>query len=234
MRKAIIGFLILFVIISIGFSMNCFVYFEGIGCPHCARVDSKLFNEYLSDHDTLIIEYEIYKHKGNSEILSKYVHKYFGVNGVPQIFLGNGKSYAGDIEILNSLDKLHSNTCLLLSGPVQISNLNYSDLYGARLWYKDKVVIVGKKSISHSIVSNFLFNNITPKGVSIGGHSVEYSRGHAYFANGVNYDGWIFLWGRTTKWEPPIGYNINNLLVGIVLFVLSIVVIYFVLKRGSK
>ncbi len=198
MKRIMVTALVAAIMLSAAFSLNCFVYFDGIGCPHCAKVDAYLFPEYVVSHnDTVVIEYEIYQTKSNVNVLTSYISKYGGINGVPQLFLGNGKSIAGDVPVLNFLKSYNgSSKCLTLNGAIDFNELNYSTLPGVpKIWYGDKVVIVGSYPLSNDIVKKFLFSNYTPEGVNVT-PMVSYSGGSIRFKHAVKVEDWYFYWGR--------------------------------------
>ncbi len=212
MRK--LAILIALVIISSAFSTNCIVYFEGIGCPHCAKVDKYIFNEFINTHDTLVIEYEVYQHRENVNILANYISKFGGLNGVPQIYLTTG-SHVGDVGILNYL-KQHSgeSKCRTLNGDFEVNDLRFDELPGTpRIWYKDRVVVVGDENISELLgmdenkaVFEFLFGNFTPRGENVT-PIVSYSHGSLKFSNGVKVGDWYFYWGNTTHTNEVVVSN---------------------------
>ena len=64
----------------------CAVYFTGIGCPHCTKVESFIHEQLLEKYPNLkIIEYEIYQEQANASLLYEYNTVYNSGLGIPLI-----------------------------------------------------------------------------------------------------------------------------------------------------
>ena len=119
---------------------TCFVYFTGIGCPHCAKVDPVLEKLAKSKPELKIIEYEIYQNKENAPLLTQYNQAYQSGLGIPLIIFGKDDFFAGDVSILKNLEAnleaARGNPCPLPDGTA----VNFEDLAMTSLPGKPKIL----------------------------------------------------------------------------------------------
>jgi len=138
-------------------SFKCIVYFSGIGCPHCAKTDPFLFERLLKKYPELvIIDYEVYKERENSQVLSAFFDSYKVPplkRGIPIVFLGEKKEeiIVGDLPILENLEKKIKEKeelkCFLVDGRKrEFEKVKLSDLPGyPKIWRDERVLIKTKK-----------------------------------------------------------------------------------------
>jgi len=186
---------------------TCFIYFTGIGCPHCAKTDPVVLIDLLKHENIFVIEYEIYHHQENAQLLLEYNNRYnFGL-GIPLIILNKEKYILGDYPILdniNSITKLRKNPCLLIKGPVNFDNLDLTALPGKpKIWTNKKILIKTSGGNNNKLLKNLLISSnisnlssileeinykiIEPQPVALSGKNV-------YFDNAIQLNGWIFQW----------------------------------------
>jgi thiol-disulfide isomerase/thioredoxin len=208
MKKTLFSLFLTFSFLCFAKSANAdytsLVYFTGIGCPHCAKVDPVLFKKVVQNEDVLIIEYELYQQRANAPIIMGYSSQTnFGL-GIPFLIINNDKAFVGDGEILhqikNSFAEYKGNKVVLPENKLaSFGELNLDELKGApKIWYKNKIAF--KKnggSSANKEVKNFLFSANVPDGakkiepikIALSGDSVE-------FENAVEFNGWILQWNK--------------------------------------
>ncbi len=145
---------------------TCVVYFTGIGCPHCAKVDPVLLEELPEKYpDLVIIEYEIYQERENAPLLYEYNDVYGSGLGIPLIIFGKDDFLIGDTPILENIEKKleekKGNPCPLADGTVvDFEELDFSKLSG-----KPKIL---PESSSEKVSSEVVQTELTlPKVVSL-------------------------------------------------------------------
>lgn len=151
MKKIIIGFIFAFFLLGfLNFlsspisadenQSTCFVYFTGIGCPHCAQVDPFVLEQLPEKYPNLvIIEYEVYQERQNAPLIEKYHQVYGSGLGIPLVIIGQDRFIAGDKPILDRLQEeieKGSNPCPLIDGSsVFFEELDLSSLPGKpKIW----------------------------------------------------------------------------------------------------
>ncbi len=185
----------------------CAVYITGVGCPHCAQVDPIILGKLPRDGN-IIIEYEIYKQKGNAPLIMEYGGNYNSGLGIPQIIFSKDKHFRGDKSILknipDALKEINSNKCPLKDGSsVAFTELDLTTLPGKpKIWKGERVLIKKDEGGDNAILKELLttedlstvlgkikfrFRVITPFSVAISG-------GNIYFDNAIELDGWVFQW----------------------------------------
>jgi hypothetical protein len=180
-----------------------FIYFTGIRCPHCAKVDPILLGQKLRDNNIMVIEYEIHRESLNAPLIIIYNDKYKTGLGIPLLIAGDGKAKIaiGDKEILYSLDKMifdnQENDILLPNNKVSFETLDISEMPGLpKIWYQNRLAI--KKNIlskENTEIKDFLIKGIIPeinknsdkKEVILSGQKV-------IFGNAVEINGWILMY----------------------------------------
>jgi len=188
---------------------TCFVYFTGVGCPHCAKTDPVVLFDLPREHPNIVvIEYEIYQQQENAPLLLEYGNRY-GVNpmelGVPLIILSEAKYIVGDRPILSNIDtivELEKNPCPLVDGSsVAFNDLDLTDLPGKpKIWTDERILIKTSGGNENELLRNLLTSSdlssvlnganykvIEPGPVALSGKNI-------YFDNAIELDGWIFQW----------------------------------------
>ncbi len=189
--------LIVLNIVLVSAEPKCAVYFSGIGCPHCAKTDPFIVNDFVKNTDVVIIKYEVYKHPDNSALLYKYNANKGVKLGIPQIIAK--KTLEGDRPILKKL-KLSSldEYCVLPDKNIPLQELNLNNLDGSPIiLYKNYVLIKINNSNKTIHLDDLL--NITLENKSI---NVEFSGFTKKYSKSIKYNNWII--GQDT------GNNINN------------------------
>ena len=191
-------------------SLNCFVYFTGVGCPHCAKTDPVVLQKNLSAHSNLIIiEYEIYQEQSNAPLLLQYNEKYKSGLGVPLLILSPHKYIIGDTPILQQIEKVsqenHNNACLLLSGGATFPKVDIDNLPGKpKIWYQDRILIATTENKSQGeeakelLLTPDLSSAISEKKYPLLSNiSVALSGKSIVFPQGVQIGSWIVAWHQT-------------------------------------
>jgi cytochrome c biogenesis protein CcdA len=118
---------------------TCLIYFTGIGCPHCAKVDPLLEQLSKEHSDLVIIEYEIYQKKENASLIYEYNEAYGSGLKIPLIIFGKDNFLVGDTKILGNVREAiedGSNPCPLIDG----TSVNYEELDVSQLPGNPKIL----------------------------------------------------------------------------------------------
>ncbi len=103
-------------------------FFYGEGCPHCTKV-KPFIDEMERSYGLNIERFEVYGNRANMKLIQEYFERYnVPVNnrGVPAVFVSD--SYlVGDVDILNGLENLVSNSVTADSETAQLSNEGNSE-----------------------------------------------------------------------------------------------------------
>ena len=192
-----------------------FVYFTGIGCPHCAKTDLVVLEQLPQKYPNLIIfEYEIYQKQDNAHLLYQYNQKYNSGLGIPLIIFNKNDFLIGDLQITKEIEekiKTKSNKFPSLQGIIDFNNLDLSTIPGKpTIWSKERVLIktnnqqikndllkelLTKENIS-STLENIEYKIIEPQKVPLSGKSLT-------FQNAIKIENWIFQWNG----EPILKEN---------------------------
>ena len=137
-QQALFVFLII-ILLVIPFSMAshgsdpnteyiCGIYFTGIGCPHCAKVEP-FAKDVLKEYPNLVlIKYEIYQEQQNAPLLDTYASNYGVQPGIPLIIFGEDNYLQGDSPIIEGLrdrlDSMESNPCPM----IDVTSIDYREL----------------------------------------------------------------------------------------------------------
>lgn len=125
------------------------VYFTGIGCPHCAKVDPILLKEMPFENNLAIIEYEVKTHQENATLILEFNKQYGSGTGYPlAIFAENDFYISGNIisKVEEYLEQGKKTDILLPTsvyekGTTAFENLEFSKLKGKpSIWYNGKVI----------------------------------------------------------------------------------------------
>jgi len=101
-------------------------FFEGQGCPHCARMKSFL-DGLKADYPNLTVkDFEVYFNKDNQDLFTRIGEAYgSGSSGVPMIFIGEeaitGESYE---KLKNAVIKCSEEGCASPSSKLESENTN--------------------------------------------------------------------------------------------------------------
>ncbi|MBN1325166.1 MAG: hypothetical protein JW974_03020 [Alphaproteobacteria bacterium] len=179
------------------------VYFTGIGCPHCAKVDPVLLKETLFNKNIIIVEYEIYQTNENAPLLMEYNNSINSGLGIPLIIAGNcdNKSVVGDLSILDKLDIIIKNNgdCITLANgdKNKFEDIDLSKIPGKpNIWYKNKIAIKNdtNSNANQEIKSFILTESIPTEAKKIKSKDVHLSGDKITFKQAVEFNGWILQW----------------------------------------
>jgi glutaredoxin len=101
-------------------------FFEGQGCPHCAKMKSYL-EGLKADYSNLTVkDFEVYFNKDNQDLFTRIGEAYgSGSNGVPMIFIGDevitGESYEA---LKNAVIKCSEEGCPSPSSKLESEDTN--------------------------------------------------------------------------------------------------------------
>lgn len=140
---------------------SCAIYFTGIGCPHCAKVDPYLFYRFIPNNELIVIEYEVYKSKDGAKTMDWYINnirKDFKFAGIPQIYFNNDLTLIGDLPILQNLYSYFIQSdgiCEIniikkvIFNETQEANDNDNIWFSGnpKIWYCDRVLVIKNNSI---------------------------------------------------------------------------------------
>ncbi len=185
------------------------ISFTGIGCPHCAKVAPKLY-EQVEEGKLILIEYEIYKVLANSQALDTYSKSYDLSLGIPQILFNKDLHEAGDTPILDNLEEMITNSD---TGTIPLSNgktatfedfsINSLQRY-PKIYSKDRIAI--RQSLTQlseeedSMIKNFIYADSVGKALEgLDGRKtkvekVETSAGVLKYENALKVNGWLLQW----------------------------------------
>ncbi|MFH1182371.1 MAG: hypothetical protein V1702_05405 [Candidatus Woesearchaeota archaeon] len=183
---------------------NCAVYFTGIGCPYCAKVDPILLPVTTEDYNLVVIEYEIKEHPQNLPVFEKYDQAYYTGTYMPTLVFRQNRSFVGDGPILGSIDdqlgSVNDNPCVLLTGETPLENVQISGLPGTpSLWGNNRILIFNGGGNNDSALLALMTGNITAELTKINYSTTEpekarISGGEISFENAVKIKGWLFQW----------------------------------------
>ncbi len=202
---------------------SCFVYFTGVGCPHCARTDPIVLQKNLHAHpNVIVLEYEIYHDTINSPLLTSYNDKYNSGLGIPLLIINDKQSIIGDNPILRNIEQIteksNHNPCLLLNKSSSISQLNLDSLPGKpKLWRADRVLLATASQNRHqgeeakryflsnknklsSLVKNSkssIKSNIT---IPLSGKKIS-------FTHGIEIGNYLLAWNDKSSFSPLTTYS---------------------------
>ena len=184
----------------------CFIYFTGVGCPHCARTDPVLLIDLLRENENvIIIEYEIYQQRENAQLLLKYNEVYDSGLGIPLAIFNKEKYLIGSYSILenmNMITGLKENSCPLIDGSsISFKELDLNELPGKpKIWRNERILIKTRGGEDVEVLRKLLLTDnisLAVKGVDyevIEPEAVALSGRNVYFDNAIQLDGWIFQW----------------------------------------
>ncbi len=197
------------------------VYFTGIGCTHCARVDPILLKKMPFENKNLaIIEYEIKAIKENAQLIVEYNKKYSSGLGYPLIVLNEYEFYVSrDIipKVERSLAQGKVNNVpfpesIYPNGTTAFENIEFSKLAGKpSIWYNGKVIVRyqdGETPIDDKILHRIL-NAETTEEIeeiikqydyhTIDDKKIQLSQAEIIFDNTIHIPGWkIYYNGEST------------------------------------
>ncbi len=187
----------------------CGVYITGIGCPHCARADPVLLEQFVNEYPNLvIIEYEIYQQSGNAPLLYTYHENYnTSILGVPGVIFSHEENIIGDTPIINNARALienlseNGNPCPLPDGTTAgFDSLDIGSLPGKpKIWKKDRVLIV-EGELDSTLAKNILESDNLPEALAYAEYEVAepepvaLSGKNVFFENAVRLQGFTYQW----------------------------------------
>ncbi|MDI6718783.1 MAG: hypothetical protein QMD46_04150 [Methanomicrobiales archaeon] len=198
------------------------VYFTGVGCSHCARVDPVLFQDWMQAYPELVVvEYEIFRQRENGAVLLQFDERYGTGTGVPLLFFSGGLSYAGDSAILaqtpGTMAKLRENRSLLAEDGIDIASADIAALPGyPKIWHRERVLIKKGSGGETAILRTLLLSgNVT---ASLSGipyrvvppEPVPLSGREAAFQHAVELEGWILQWNASVGPGPSDEGQVGN------------------------
>ncbi|RLI98149.1 MAG: hypothetical protein DRO99_01430 [Candidatus Aenigmatarchaeota archaeon] len=186
---------------------TCFTYFTGVGCPHCAKVDSLVLTGLEEElGNIIIIEYEIYQQQVNAPLMTEYNEEYGSGYGIPMMILDKGSNIVGDTPIeQNSRQKLQENRgnpCPLLDSSVPFESLDFSSIPGRpKIWSDGRILIrTSDQNTANNVLRGLLttdniasylettrYSMTEPVKVALSGSEVE-------FEHAASFSGWLFQW----------------------------------------
>lgn len=101
-------------------------FFEGQGCPHCARMKSYL-EGLKADYPNLTVkDYEVYFDKAGQDLFRRMAAAYnSNSNGVPMLFVGDTAIIGEDYETLRSaVEYCSTNGCVSPASKLEAAELN--------------------------------------------------------------------------------------------------------------
>lgn len=186
-----------------------FVYFTGIGCPHCAKVAPTLHEKVDNEEGLLMIEYELYKESSNSRVITDYQALYNYNLAIPLAIYKAPEYSQGDSDILSQIDeqlkKTNTGEIQLKDKTIAWNDFNLNDLEGLpKIFFKDRAVVKNNftnlneeqgKSIKKFLLAQNLDEYVTTlKGSPVENLIVEYSGGEEVYTHGVAIGGWTLYW----------------------------------------
>ncbi|MBN2052790.1 hypothetical protein JW756_04775 [Candidatus Woesearchaeota archaeon] len=119
----------------------CAVYFTGIGCPHCAKVEAFLKDFLNATPNLVLLKYELYQEQSNVPVMDSYISSYGIPPGIPLIIFSKDVYLRGDSPIIDNLGStvasLGENPCPLMNG----SAMNFNELACDSLPGKPEVLV---------------------------------------------------------------------------------------------
>lgn len=183
------------------------LYFTGVGCPHCAKVDPVIFKEWINDYPNLVVvEYEIYQQSQNAILIDEYDSNYNSGYYIPLIIINHQKQLLGDKTIIADFDKEiqnnKGNKLPLIDGTEgNLKSLN-SLPFNPKVWSKDRIAIKTdpNTNLEGEVVQDFISGKDVEEILDqssaqlIEAQEVQLSGSTVTFENAVQIKGWILQW----------------------------------------
>lgn len=227
----------------------CFIYFTGIGCPHCAKTDPLVLGKLplARGSDLVIIEYEIYKSQVNVDVMKSYNAKYNISKGVPQIVVDQNLHIAGDRQILSDIQdlidsKTSGNECLLINGSAPFGELNLNELPGKpNIWRGDRILLrAGPENASEELLKAILTSDdvsvvISGKAEIIDAEPVPLSGSKIRFSEAAKVGGWTVQWGNVSENRVGDRWMLYYVELGVkIILGLAILSVFILLAKSMK
>ncbi len=182
--------------------ITSFIYFTGIGCPHCANTDPVILKHEIRETNMLVIEYEIYRDSVNAPLLLEYNSRFGSGLGVPTLVAGTDRrdSVSGDTPILKKLSLMietyEGNKIPLPKGPATFDELSLASLPAKpKIWFRDRIAI--RKDIGSQeseTIKKFLLDGEKPEGCKpVADKDVALSDYTVKFNEACSYGGWVLM-----------------------------------------
>jgi len=197
------------------------IYFTGIGCPHCAKVDPILLKQMPFENPTLaIIEYEVKTNTENAELLLEFNKQYSSGIGYPLAIFGENDFYvSGDIIpkveeylLIGKKTAVPLPTTVYEKGTTRFEDLEFSKLKGKPvIWHGGKVIsryYDGQTPVDDNVLHQ-IFDANTPEEIeailskqdyhTIDDTKIQLSQTELTFDNTTHISGWKVYWnGKST------------------------------------
>ena len=198
------------------------VYFTGIGCPHCAKVDPVLLRDIsLSRNDVAVIEYEVKAlNEYNANLMLEYNKQFGSGKGYPLAIFSEDDFYSSGNIIPKVEEYLSAGkttnialpTYVYEKGTTAFENLEFSKLKGKpTIWYNRKVIsryFDGETPIDDKVLHQIL-NAKTTEEIeeiakkydyhSIDDTKIQLSQTEIIFDNTIHLPGWkVYYNGDST------------------------------------
>ncbi|MDD2477430.1 MAG: cytochrome c biogenesis protein CcdA [Candidatus ainarchaeum sp.] len=188
----------------------CGVYFTGIGCPHCAKIDPYLFKETLPFNSNLvIIEFEVKSKRENAKLAIPYDNSYNSGLEIPFLIVNKENvHYYDSIKnnfIQNNFNNLKTNACpfptsVYEDGDTTFNNLNLNKINGSPvIWLNDRgLERTGESDVDPILLKKLLTDQNIDSVLRQIPHKhadekfLTYSGGVVFFDNSIVFDGWKF------------------------------------------
>ncbi len=175
----------------------CAVYFNGVGCPHCASVEGQVLS-FVKNNDVILINYEIYQHRDNTNIFNEYNSKYNVPLGVPLLLINYSNYLIGSNNVKHISTTRLSTYCPLLQG--YTNNLTNTTIEGTPyIFYHNRVAFPINSTHNDSALIFLFSSNLTdlllkynvksikPVDVVLPGITLHYE-------NAIVFGNWIIEW----------------------------------------
>jgi hypothetical protein len=187
--------------------MVSFIYFTGIGCPHCANTDPVLLEKVIREENLLIIEYEIYRENINAPLMVNYNDKHGTSFAIPMLIAGRqtgvtakSEAIVGDRPILKDLPELikkyRGNDIILPNSAVSFEKLSLADLpLKPKIWYQDRVAVKDDlESKASENIKTFIMHGTEPEEcMTSEKDEVVLSDYKVKFEKACSYKGWTLM-----------------------------------------
>lgn len=187
----------------------CIVYFTGVGCPHCSKTDPVILGELPVSYNgsLIVIEYEMYQHPENAQLMTEYREKYGIKYGVPQMVVARDFSIVGDKPILDSIKDVVENPgnlgnpCPIIGNEKPFRELDLNKIPGSpQIWVRNRVLArTGAQQADDTLLKKLISCDTISavEGVRpVKPFTIPLSGGKIEFNKAVSAGGWTLLWNE--------------------------------------